>query len=155
MPASQIGLCMRRQPGPVHTQAARCCGGLKKATLHPPHAPTPVFKAAGKRGGGSLPNLAVGRPSWLSSAQPQPLQDFGPHFPRLPDVVILERSAPSLKHKGYFLSDPRASLVLGDRPPAHIRLDRGCVAQLSCFPVETGWGVGGGSEANSSDSRSS
>lgn len=51
--ALQIGLCLRRQPGPVPIQTVRCCGGLKMAKLPSPHGPTPIFKAAGKRGGGA------------------------------------------------------------------------------------------------------
>lgn len=68
MLALQIGLCLRRQPRPVPTQTVRCCGILKKAKLPPPHAPTPIFKAAGKQGGGLLPGLAKDSPP--GSAQP-------------------------------------------------------------------------------------
>lgn len=72
MLALQIGLCLRRQPGPVPIQTVRCCGGLKKAKLPSPHGPTPIFKAAGKRGGGPLPSLATGQPSRLSPAVTAP-----------------------------------------------------------------------------------
>lgn len=77
MLALQIGLCLRRQPRPVPTQTVRCCGILKKAKLPLPHAPTPIFKAAGKQGGGCCP-------AWPRTALPARLShhsrllgDFG------------------------------------------------------------------------------
>lgn len=88
--ALQIGLCLRRQPGPVPIQTVRCCGGLKMAKLPSPHGPTPIFKAAGKRGGG-------GRcPAWPQDSPPGSAQqsrlvgDFGQGAPS--GVLKVQRS---------------------------------------------------------------